>query len=115
MANRKVHKLKGKSGGNRSYKRFALDGKTRPRDIDRIQDDLARVAAGGDAPGAGDGDLPGGGAHYCVPCARHFVSADVLALHCTAKVHKKRLRVVAEPQYTHAEADAGAGCMPCSS
>lgn len=102
-------KLKGKSGANRSFKRSAMDGKTRPRDIDRIQDDILRVQAGGDMPDLVDEDLPGGGRHYCLPCARHFISNDVLRLHLASKVHKKRVKVVAEPQYTQREADAGAG------
>lgn len=110
MANTaKKSKLKGKNGKNRSFKRFTMDLKTRPRDIDRIQDDIAKVAAGGELPELLDDDLPGGGRHYCLPCARHFVSADVLAVHLAAKVHKKRVKIVAEEQYTQREADAGAG------
>jgi hypothetical protein len=80
------------------------------RDIDRIQDDIKALVAGKELPGIVDEDAPGGGKHYCVPCARHFTGEDVLKLHMRSKPHKKRLRLVAAKQYTHEEAAAGAGC-----
>ncbi len=100
---------KGKRAAKRSFKRTIMDLKNRGRDIDRIQDDIKALVDGKELPGIVDEDAPGGGHHYCVPCARHFVSADVLKLHMRSKPHKKRLRLVAEPQYTHREAEAGAG------
>ena len=104
----KKGKLKGKSGKNRGFKRRVLDGKTRTRDIDRIQDDIAKVLAGEELPGVLDEDAPAGGAHYCVPCARYFISAAVLDQHIGSKPHRRRLKDVAEEKYTQAEADAGA-------
>ena len=45
----------------------------------------------------------------CVPCARAFVSLEVLQGHMKSKPHKRMAKIVAEPQYTQKEADAGAG------
>jgi hypothetical protein len=102
-----------KGAKNRRYKRRVMDLKNRSRDLDRIQDDLKAMAAGKPAPHVREGveaaDLPGGGASYCAPCARHFVDDRALALHAKTKDHRKQLRRVAEEQYTQAEADAGAG------
>jgi len=84
--------------------------KRRTKDVDLIQDELAALAAGSRTLAAyRDEDAAGGGEHVCVPCARAFVSAAVLADHERTKPHRKRVRVVAEPQYTQREADAGAG------
>jgi len=110
MALGKSKPRKGHNGANRSYKRSVMDLKNRGRDIDRIQDDIKKVLDGKELPGVVDEDVPGGGLHYCVPCARHFSSDIVLRLHMRSKPHKKRLKLVAEEQYTHKEADAGAGC-----
>jgi bud site selection protein 20 len=102
------HTKRGKGGANRHFKRTIMDPKRRGRDIDRIQDDLAKLAAGKDL-GVADVDAPGGGLHYCAACARHFTNDANLETHKRTKPHKKRLRVVSEPQYTQREADAGAG------
>mgnify|MGYP002788941599 FL=1 len=56
-----------------------------------------------------DEDLPGGGQYPCVPCARHFQSEADLATHLHSKPHKKRLKLLKEPAYTHAEAEAAGG------
>lgn len=56
-----------------------------------------------------DLDLPGLGQHYCVQCARHFISGKVLAAHKRTKPHKARLRELKEKPYTQAEAEAAAG------
>ncbi len=84
--------------------------KRRTKDIDQIQDELREIAEGRRSAAAYlDAEAPGGGAHVCVPCSRHFISAAVLEEHCRTKPHKKRVKQVAEPQYTQKEADAGAG------
>lgn len=103
------HKNKRKHAKNRSFKRVAMDLKNRGRDIDRIQDDIKKAADGAGAAAFVEEDAPGGGLFYCLPCARHFISDAVLKLHIASKPHKKRVKVVAEPQYTQREADAGAG------
>ena len=56
-----------------------------------------------------DEDAAGGGAFVCVPCARTFIAEAVLQGHLRSKPHKRMAKIVAEPQYTQAEADAGAG------
>jgi hypothetical protein len=102
-----------KGAKKRGYKRRVMDLKNRTRDLDRIQDDIKAMAEGKPAPhvreGADAAELPGGGASYCAPCARHFIDDRALALHAKTKDHRKQLRRVAEEQYTQAEADAGAG------
>jgi hypothetical protein len=41
-----------------------------------------------------------GGQHYCKTCARFFVSAPTLEAHVKSKVHKQRLKIIAEEKYT---------------
>ena len=92
-----------------------MDQKNRGRDLDRIQDDIKRIASGMGLPdGTLDEDNPGGGRNYCLTCARHFITAGALTDHLKSKDHKKQLRRTDEPQYTHAEALAGAG-VSCES
>ena len=86
------------------------DTKRRRRDIDQIQDELEKAAETGVAKTfEPDDDLPGMGQHYCPECARHFDNALTLKVHKTTKVHKRRLKDVAQPKYTHNEALMGAG------
>lgn len=54
-------------------------------------------------------DVTGGGEFWCVPCSRPFISEAVMKEHERGKPHKKRIKEVAEEQYTQKEADAGAG------
>ena len=94
----------------KGYKKSVLSVKRRSKDIDQIQRELGEIAAGlRSARAYEDADAPGAGQHFCAPCSRHFVRAADLAAHAATKCHKKRLRVVAQPIYTQAEADAGAG------
>jgi hypothetical protein len=53
-----------------------------------------------------------GGQYYCVECARYFITNDVLQVHIRSKLHKNRVKVVAEEPYTHADAEAAAGMAP---
>jgi bud site selection protein 20 len=104
----------GRKAGSRSkkkwFKKNVMCVKRRERDIDQIQDELAAIAGGRiSAAVFHDDDAPGGGEHYCVPCARHFISAAVLAQHEGTKPHKKRLKEVAEEKWDQAAADAAAG------
>ena len=107
---KKGHKKKGHSAANRSYKQNFMNLRRRTRDIDQIQEDIQIVLSGKDLPGIVDEDKPGGGLHYCVPCAQHFINASTLLLHMRSKTHKKRVKLVREPPYTHKDADAAAGC-----
>ena len=108
MGNAGQHKKKRASAAKRFYRRTVMDLKNRGRDIDRIQDDMKKLEEGKDI-GVVEADAPGGGLYYCVPCARHFINAVALAVHVRTKPHKRRVKIVAEPQYTQREADAGAG------
>ncbi|DAZ98005.1 TPA: hypothetical protein N0F65_005163 [Lagenidium giganteum] len=84
--------------------------KCRARDIDQIQDDLkVEVATGKKMEFEKDEDLPGLGQYYCTPCARHFIDAKTRDVHLATKVHKRRMKDVAQKQYTHAEAAMAAG------
>jgi len=56
-----------------------------------------------------DEDLPGLGQFYCTPCGRHFTDAKTRDEHIKTKVHKRRMKDVAQEQYTQAEADRAAG------
>jgi bud site selection protein 20 len=64
------------------------------RGVDQIALDLtspshlsAYKASKGDAS-----DLPAGGAHYCIECAKWFDNADNLSKHGKGKVHKRRVK-----------------------
>lgn len=84
--------------------------KRRAKDLDQIQDEIRAVADGRRALASyRDEDAPGGGAHFCVECSRHCISAVALEEHRATKSHKRQLKTVAEKQYTQAEADAAAG------
>ncbi len=82
----------------------------RTKDLDQVQDEIVALEAGRRSLAAYlDEDAPGGGAHYCVVCARHFTSDAILAAHARSKPHKRMVKIAQEPQYTQKEADAGAG------
>ena len=83
--------------------------KRRARDIDQIQDELKNEQEkGAKLVFELDEDLPGLGQFYCTPCARHFADQTTLDTHCTSKPHKRRLKDVAQEQYTQDEADRAA-------
>ncbi|GAB9466452.1 Elmo domain-containing protein b [Globisporangium polare] len=93
----------------KGYKRSHAT-KSRSRDIDQIQDDLkVEKLKGVPMNFEKDEDLPGLGQFYCTPCGRHFIDAKTRDVHLKTKVHKRRLKDVAQQQYTQKEADAGAG------
>lgn len=82
----------------------------RLRDIDQIQDDLKREQLlGKKMHFKEDDDLPGMGQFYCTPCARHFINEEHYNTHCRGKLHRRRMKDVAQEQYSQAEAEAGAG------
>ncbi len=84
--------------------------KARGKDMDQVQDEVRALVEGSRTAAAyEDEDIAGGGAHWCVVCSRPFVSAPVLADHEKTKAHKRQVRLAAEPQYSKAEAEAGAG------
>lgn len=100
-------KAKGSNKQNRRKRSLA-------RAVDQIHEDLAdpmrAEALRTDQPI--DFDLPGMGQHYCVECARYFLSEHVLKQHKRTKKHKIRLKELKEQPYSQAEADAAAGMAP---
>jgi bud site selection protein 20 len=52
-----------------------------------------------------DDDLPSHGKHYCVTCARYFISNEALAGHEKTKPHKRRIKELAGPP-PHNQVDA---------
>jgi hypothetical protein len=84
--------------------------KRRTKDLDQIQDEIRALAEGKlSMDHYKNEDKAGGGQFYCVPCSRSFMNGAVLLDHEKTKPHRKRLKIVAEPQYTQKEADLGAG------
>ncbi|KAJ3297400.1 hypothetical protein BCR33DRAFT_717437 [Rhizoclosmatium globosum] len=92
--------------------------RARTKDLDQIQTDIAaRVAAGvGDLvtgvpqpPRELDPDLPGLGQFYCIHCDKYFVTQPAMDVHLASKPHKKRIKVLKEPAFTQAEAEAAVG------
>ena len=58
-------------------------------------------------------DKPGLGQHYCVTCARYFISEQSIQTHYKTKEHKKRYKMVkTEVPYTIEEAEKAGGVMP---
>lgn len=100
---------KAKGSHKRSRRKRSL-----ARAIDQVHADVAdpmrAEALRNDQPI--DFDLPGMGQHYCVECARHFMSASVLDKHTKTKKHKIRLKELKEKPYSHKEAEAAAGMAP---
>eukprot|EP00753_Platysulcus_tardus_P010475 PLAT2739.1.p1 GENE.PLAT2739.1~~PLAT2739.1.p1 ORF type:complete len:197 (-),score=71.87 PLAT2739.1:96-665(-) len=95
----------------KQYKR-ARSTKRRAKDVDQIQAELKWGAFFGVKPLPVDDDLPGRGQFLCRYCARHFVDSSTLERHCRTKDHKKRIKTLAEKQYTQLEADMAAGMAP---
>ncbi|EQC39150.1 hypothetical protein SDRG_03356 [Saprolegnia diclina VS20] len=84
--------------------------KSRSRDIDQIQDDLKKEETTGTVMTFElDEDLPGLGQFYCTPCGRHFMDEVARTVHIKSKVHKRRLKDVAQEQYSQKEAERAAG------
>ncbi|PHZ13830.1 uncharacterized protein RHIMIDRAFT_250030 [Rhizopus microsporus ATCC 52813] len=79
------------------------------RDLDQIHDDLKPDNYEKMKHQEVDTDLPGLGQHYCVECARHFISDSHLQEHLKSKLHKRRLKKLEEEPYTQEEADRAAG------
>lgn len=97
-------------GGNKRARRKRM----KARDIDQIAEDVADPMRA-EALRHGqevDFDLPGLGQHYCVECARYFISERALKLHYKTKGHKYRLKELKEKPYSQEEAEAAAGMAP---
>ncbi|TPX45943.1 hypothetical protein SeMB42_g03851 [Synchytrium endobioticum] len=81
--------------------------RARVKDLDQIHDDLKTPHKLLEQES--NADLPGLGQHYCIHCARHFVSKEVLDVHCKSKLHKKRVKQLEDEPYTQKHAEEAAG------
>ncbi|XP_044527291.1 zinc finger protein 593 [Gracilinanus agilis] len=88
-----------------------LKAKRRRPDLDEIHRDLKpHSAARRPQPDAEpDPDLPGGGHHRCLACARYFIDTASLKNHLKSKDHKKRLKQLRVEPYSQEEAERAAG------
>jgi len=50
-----------------------------------------------------DEDLPGLGQHYCLHCARYFITDKAIQEHFKTKEHKKRVKTTKEEPFTYKE------------
>ncbi|KAF2400001.1 hypothetical protein EJ06DRAFT_42373 [Trichodelitschia bisporula] len=80
------------------------------RDLDAISADISDPAhlARHKATMHAD-DLPALGMHYCVSCAKFFESETNLVAHTRGKVHKRRVKQLAEGAHTQREAEEAVG------
>ncbi|EFB27175.1 hypothetical protein PANDA_001141, partial [Ailuropoda melanoleuca] len=70
-----------------------MKAKRRRPDLDEIHRELRPQVPARSRPDAGsepDPDLPGGGLHRCLACARYFIDSATLKIHFRSKDHKKR-------------------------
>src|SRR5688500_2647782 len=89
----RVRNSRRRTSKNKVYKKSHATC-NRSRDIDQIQDDLAKEKeVGAKVEFEIDEDLPGLGQHYCTPCGRHFHDKDTLETHEKTKLHRRRYLV----------------------
>eukprot|EP00123_Amoebidium_parasiticum_P020178 comp44145_c0_seq1/m.47507 comp44145_c0_seq1/g.47507 ORF comp44145_c0_seq1/g.47507 comp44145_c0_seq1/m.47507 type:complete len:125 (-) comp44145_c0_seq1:161-535(-) len=86
--------------------------RNRTRDLDQIHEDMKEENVEKLTKQPIDPDLPGLGQHYCITCAKYFVSMAVLEEHKESKPHRRRLKQLAEEPYTQEEAERAAGMGP---
>ncbi len=89
----RVRNSRRRTSKNKEYKKHH-DTKRRRRDIDQIQDDVAKEKdLNAKIEFEIDEDLPGLGQCYCTPCGRHFHDEATLTAHQETKLHKRRLQL----------------------
>ncbi|XP_013422052.1 zinc finger protein 593 [Lingula anatina] len=102
LARKKQHK-----GDKPLKEKYRTRRKT--KDLDEIHEDMKAGNAKKLLNQPIDHDLPGSGQHYCLHCAKHFISHQALTEHFRSKPHKRRLKALQTEPYTQAEADRAAG------
>ena len=103
---------KGK-GTNLHIKKANLKTKRYTRDVDQIVlTDLQPENATKLKNQPLDEYKPGLGQHYCLECARYFISEQAFKVHIGTKSHKKRAKTCKEIPYSHEEANRAAGLQP---
>ncbi|CAG0914501.1 unnamed protein product, partial [Notodromas monacha] len=106
MPPKRTQQHRSRSGGSAGK---AFKTKRRKRDLDEIDEDLKPSKAKQLRNMPVDDDLPGGGQHYCVHCARHFVDEFTLQHHLRSKVHKRRMKALEIEPYSIAESERAGG------
>ncbi|XP_038049109.1 zinc finger protein 593-like [Patiria miniata] len=96
---------------HRGYTHIQKKYRTRrkTKDLDEIHEDMKPESSEKMLNQEIDHDKPGSGQHYCLHCARHFISLHALKEHFRSKLHKRRLKALELEPYTQKEADAAAG------
>ncbi|KAF4669182.1 hypothetical protein FOL47_002663 [Perkinsus chesapeaki] len=84
-----------------------VKAKRHTRDIDQIHDDLKAPEKFSNMPV--DEDLPGRGQHYCVACAKYFITDIALVAHFKTAKHRRRLKQALEDPHTQESAEAAVG------
>ncbi|CAD7678484.1 unnamed protein product [Nyctereutes procyonoides] len=89
-----------------------MKAKRRRPDLDEIHRELRPQVPARSRPDPAsepDPDLPGGGLHRCLACARYFIDSATLKTHFRSKDHKKRLKQLSVEPYSQEEAERAAG------
>ena len=102
----KCQRRRNNVAGNKQHKK-GNSTKRRTKDIDQIHDDAKKPDKF--LVQEKDDELPGQGQHYCLNCARYFVSEKAIKDHFNTKEHKKRMKRMKEKAYTHEDADLYGG------
>ena len=102
-----------KGAKNKHIKKANLKTKRYRRDIDQVvlddcQPEKAEKLENQDI----DEEKPGMAQHYCLHCARYFISDVAIRKHFTTKEHKKRMKTCKEIPYSHEEAERAGGLQP---
>ncbi|XP_044749088.1 zinc finger protein 593 homolog [Coccinella septempunctata] len=83
--------------------------KRRTKDLDEINEDIKPENCEKLLNQEVDYDKPGSAQHYCVHCARYFISQNALQDHFRTKTHKRRLKALETEPYTIEESERAAG------
>lgn len=83
--------------------------KRRTKDLDEIDEDLKPDNSEKLLNQEVDFDKPGSAQHYCLHCARYFISDNALQDHFKTKVHKRRLKALELEPYTVEDSERAAG------
>ncbi|KAB7506478.1 Zinc finger protein [Armadillidium nasatum] len=83
--------------------------KNRNKDLDEIDSDMKEENAPKLLKQEIDLDKPGSGQHYCLHCARYFITKEAMLSHFRTKGHKRRLKDLELEPYSQAEAERASG------
>mmetsp|Transcript_16719 Transcript_16719/g.33342 ORF Transcript_16719/g.33342 Transcript_16719/m.33342 type:complete len:125 (-) Transcript_16719:58-432(-) len=104
MGNGPKQKKPGSRSKIKKYKRACLT-KHRAKDIDQIQDEVAKAKSEGDTNCTRlsqvefDEDLPGGGQYFCWQTNRHFADQKAFDDHKRTREYKRRVKQIKEEKY----------------